>query len=177
MVLIPCLPAIRTAPPDIELARAEGKMGIVKYVFKWILFLIAFPFVVLFTWTIPNCSDNRKWYVVTLSFCMSILWIAIISFAMVTIVARVGCILNIDQFTMGLVVVAVGTSVPVSVQTILYIATYLNVACIQGRRQNIVISDCHVSTQYNNTTYNYSRLRKSSYVWLLCVFVVQCRTV
>lgn len=45
---------------------------------------------------------------------MAILWIAIISFGMVTIVARVGCILGIGEFTMGLVVVAIGTSVPVS---------------------------------------------------------------
>ena len=45
---------------------------------------------------------------------MSIVWIGIISFLMVTLVARAGCILDIDQFTMGLVVIAVGTSVPVS---------------------------------------------------------------
>ena len=114
MVLIPCFPAIRAAPPDIELAREEGKLGWVKFVFKWILFVLSFPFVVVFTWTIPNCSENRKWYRVAGSFLMSILWIAIISFAMVTIVARVGCILNVGEFTMGLVVVAIGTSVPVS---------------------------------------------------------------
>ena len=114
MVLIPCLPAIRTAPPDIQLAREEGKMGWVKFVLKWFLFVLSFPFVVAFTWTIPNCSENRKWYRVVGSFLMSIVWIAIISFAMVTIVARVGCILQIGEFTMGLVVVAIGTSVPVS---------------------------------------------------------------
>ena len=114
MVLIPCLPAIRTAPPDIQLAREEGKLGWVKFVLKWILFILSFPFMVAFTWTIPNCSENRKWYRVAGSFVMSIVWIAIISFAMVTIVARVGCILQIGEFTMGLVVVAIGTSVPVS---------------------------------------------------------------
>lgn len=114
MVLIPCLPAIRTAPPDIQLAREEGKLGWVKFVLKWILFIISFPFMVAFTWTIPNCSENRKWYRVVGSFVMSIVWIAVISFAMVTIVARVGCILQIGEFTMGLVVVAIGTSVPVS---------------------------------------------------------------
>ena len=114
LVLIPFLPAIRATPPDPKLAREEGKLGWVKFVLKWILFVLSFPFVVLFTWTIPNCSENRKWYVVAGSFTMSIFWIAVISFAMVTLVARVGCILNIDQFVMGLVVVAIGTSVPVS---------------------------------------------------------------
>ena len=114
LVLIPFLPPIRATPPDPKLAREEGVLGWVKFVLKWILFVLSVPFVVLFTWTIPNCSVNRKWYVVAASFTMSIFWIAVISFAMVTLVARVGCILNIDQFVMGLVVVAIGTSVPVS---------------------------------------------------------------
>ena len=114
LVLIPFLPAIRATPPDPKLAREEGKLGWVKFFLKWVLFVLSFPFVVLFTWTIPNCSENRKWYVVAASFTMSIFWIAVISFAMVTLVARVGCILDIDQFVMGLVVVAIGTSVPVS---------------------------------------------------------------
>ena len=114
LVLIPFLPPIRATPPDPKLAREEGKLGWVKFVLKWILFVLSFPFVVVFTWTIPNCSKNRKWYIVAASFSMSIFWIAVISFAMVTLVARVGCILNIDQFVMGLVVVAIGTSVPVS---------------------------------------------------------------
>lgn len=113
-MLIPFLPAIRATPPDPKIAREEGKLGWVKFVLKWILFVLSFPFVILFTWSIPNCSENRKWYVVASSFGMSIFWIAVISFAMVTLVARVGCILSIDQFVMGLVVVAIGTSVPVS---------------------------------------------------------------
>ena len=45
---------------------------------------------------------------------MSVLWIAVLSFGMVTLVARAGCLIGIDSYTMGLVVIAVGTSVPVS---------------------------------------------------------------
>ena len=44
---------------------------------------------------------------------MSIAWIAALSFGMVTLVGRAGCILEVDKFTMGLVVVAIGTSIPV----------------------------------------------------------------
>ena len=113
MVLIPFLPPIRTAPPDYALVKEEGKLGLLKFILHWILFILSFPFIVAFTWTIPNCSENRKWYVVAASFLMAILWIAIISFGMVTLVSRVGCILGIGQFTMGLVVIAVGTSIPV----------------------------------------------------------------
>ena len=56
------------------------------------------------------CVD-RKWYLA--SFLMSVAWIAVLSFAMVTLVGRTGCILNIDSYVMGLVVIAVGTSIPV----------------------------------------------------------------
>ena len=48
------------------------------------------------------------------SFFMSVLWIAILSFGMVTVVSREGCLLGVDTYTMGLVVIAIGTSVPVS---------------------------------------------------------------
>ena len=49
-----------------------------------------------------------------LTFILSIVWIAVLSFAMVILVSRVGCILNVDSYTMGLVVVAIGTSIPVN---------------------------------------------------------------
>ena len=114
MVLLPCLPPIKTSLPNLTEALEQGKLGIVKYILHWFLFVMAFPYLVAYTWTIPNCTKNRKWYVVTGAFLMAILWIAVISFGMVTLVARVGCILNVGEFTMGLVVVAVGTSIPVS---------------------------------------------------------------
>lgn len=114
ITLLPCLPPIRGVPPDLEEAKEGGVLGWIKFVFKLLLFMVSFPFMVLFTWTIPNCSINSKWYVVTASFLMSIFWIAVFSFVMVTVVAKLGCILEIGSFTMGLVVVAIGTSVPVS---------------------------------------------------------------
>ena len=112
--LLPCLPAIKAAPPSVQEAKEGGVWGWTKFVFRFILFILSFPFMVLFTWTIPSCSIDSKWYRVTASFLMSIFWIAVLSFGMVTVVARLGCILSIGSFTMGLVVVAIGTSVPVS---------------------------------------------------------------
>ena len=44
---------------------------------------------------------------------MSIAWIAGISYVMVELVEKIGCLLDIDNYTMGLVVIAIGTSVPV----------------------------------------------------------------
>jgi len=96
-----------------------GCCAMFKYGFVWVIYIIAFPFIVMFTYTIPDCSTEktRKWY--PLSFLMSIIWIAALSFGMVTLVGRAGCILGIDKFTMGLVVVAIGTSLPDAMSSIL----------------------------------------------------------
>ena len=123
ITLIPYFPPIKAAPPSCADAKEGGALGWTKYILSLILFILSFPYLVIFTWTIPNCSKNRKWYVVTSSFLMSIFWIATLSFIMVTIVARLGCLLGIGEFTMGLVVVAIGTSIPVS---ILYIVIVRN---------------------------------------------------
>ena len=108
----PCLPAVSAEFP--ELPAEGGCLAAMKFILGWFLFVLSFPFVCAFTWTIPDCSEahNRKYFLA--SFFLSILWIAILSFGMVTLVGRSGCILSVDKFTMGLVVIAIGTSVPVS---------------------------------------------------------------
>lgn len=111
--VFPCLPPIKTEIPSRD-AGETGCLSVVKLFLHWMLFLISFPFVVSFSWTIPNCAKPKLQKLFILSFIMSVLWIAALSFAMVTLVGRAGCILGIDKFTMGLVVVAIGTSVPVS---------------------------------------------------------------
>lgn len=107
----PCLPAVSAEFP--EYPEEGGVLAPFKFFLGWVLFILSFPFICLFTWTIPDCSaaHNRKYFLA--SFTMSIIWIAILSFGMVTLVGRSGCILSVDKFTMGLVVIAIGTSVPV----------------------------------------------------------------
>ncbi|KAI0223167.1 Sodium/potassium/calcium exchanger 3 [Lamellibrachia satsuma] len=118
---LPCCPVVRGAnPPSTEGARQEGGcLEWTKFILRWILFIPSFPFLVLFSWTVPDCSQdhNKKWFI--LSFLSSVLWIAILSFAMVTLVGRVGCILNIDSYIMGLCIIAVGTSLPDAISSIL----------------------------------------------------------
>ncbi|XP_066924168.1 sodium/potassium/calcium exchanger 1-like [Clytia hemisphaerica] len=116
IVVCPCLPPVSA---DIPAKPNPTLFGFLRCVLSWILFLVSFPFVIMFTWTIPNCStpQTKKYYL--LSFFMSIAWIAGLSFAMVTLVGRAGCILEIDKFTMGLVVVAIGTSIPDALSSVL----------------------------------------------------------
>lgn len=113
----PCLPAVSAEFP--EYPEEGGCLAAVKFILRWILFILSFPFMCAFTWTIPDCSEahNRKYFLA--SFLMSILWIAILSFGMVTLVGRSGCILSVDKFTMALVVIAIGTSVPDALSSII----------------------------------------------------------
>lgn len=116
ITLVPWCPPVSF---DVPAKNENGLVGIPRLLLAWTLFLMALPFIILYTWTIPDCSTprTRKWYL--FSFTMSIVWIAALSFGTVTLVGRAGCILQIDKFTMGLVVVAVGTSIPDAMSSIL----------------------------------------------------------
>eukprot|EP00049_Salpingoeca_infusionum_P014707 m.277954 g.277954 ORF g.277954 m.277954 type:complete len:864 (+) comp15734_c0_seq4:312-2903(+) len=85
-----------------------------KLVWEWLMYMIAAPYVWLFTNTIPS---GVKHYIVSFFICM--VWIMALSFAMVTLVERAGCILGIDNYVMGLVIVAAGTSIPDALSSIL----------------------------------------------------------
>eukprot|EP00055_Hartaetosiga_balthica_P011685 m.54011 g.54011 ORF g.54011 m.54011 type:complete len:765 (-) comp7694_c0_seq2:76-2370(-) len=84
------------------------------FVWSWILYLIALPYMWLFVNTIP---PGKKHYVSAFIAC--VLWIMGLSFALVTIVSKTGCIIGIDAYVMGLVIVAAGTSVPDALSSIL----------------------------------------------------------
>ena len=83
------------------------------------MFVLSLPFYVLYTLTIPPCGtpETRKWYLV--SFTMAILWIVAISFGMLECVEHLGEILEINHFTMGLVIIAVGTSIPDAISSVI----------------------------------------------------------
>ncbi|XP_033638321.1 sodium/potassium/calcium exchanger 4-like [Asterias rubens] len=115
---IPCLPAISMYYPD-RTEVLQSRCGCLRLVLKWAMFIVSFPFMCAFTWTIPNCSNPKYKRLYMVSFLMSIVWIAGLSTGMVTMVERAGCILNIDHYFMGLVFVAVGTSVPDALSSIL----------------------------------------------------------
>eukprot|EP00903_Cladosiphon_okamuranus_P016896 g15577.t1 len=76
------------------------------------LFIFGLPFMVALSLTIPDCSRPKyeKYYIIT--FVMSITWISIISSYMVALATGAACILGVSAIVMGVLVLAVGTSVP-----------------------------------------------------------------
>ena len=80
--------------------------------FDKFLWVMGMPFVCFFQATIPDCSKTKgeKYYLV--SFIMSICWIGGLCLGMVQAVTWFGCILNIDPVIMGITFLAIGTSIP-----------------------------------------------------------------
>jgi len=76
------------------------------------LFILSLPLLALMTVTIPDCNTKKweKWYV--LSFFMSIMWIGVLCHFMVEFAVEIACIIEVDAIIMGVLVLAVGTSVP-----------------------------------------------------------------
>ncbi len=70
------------------------------------------PMLLALVATVPDCGkpEWRQWYVV--SFIMSLGWIGVLTHYMVVWVTAVGCYLEVSPIFMGLVVLAIGTSVP-----------------------------------------------------------------
>lgn len=116
-------PKVMTSIPALQKPEESNcfsaSLSYLKLAISVFYFCIAFPFQLIFSFTIPNCMkpNLRKFYIV--SFVGSVAWIAILSYGMVTLVERFGCILGIDEYVMGLVVVAAGTSVPDALSSVI----------------------------------------------------------
>lgn len=80
--------------------------------FDKVYWIITLPMLIVFQLTVPDCSKNacKKAYVVT--FILSILWIGFLCLLMVMTAAHIGCVFSIDPEIMGICVLAIGTSVP-----------------------------------------------------------------
>ena len=105
-----CFPCIYGDHPDIVCGKSSDPelscLGRARLVYTWFNFVMGAPYQWLFRNTIPYA--RYYWS----SFAMNILWIIVLSLAMVSVVQKLGCILGVDAFTMGFCVIAVGTSVP-----------------------------------------------------------------
>ena len=83
------------------------------------LWLMALPVTCLFYATIPDCRKEKweKWYLV--SFFMSVVWIALLSYILVWMVEIIGFTFGIPDVIMGLTFLAAGSSVPDGISSLI----------------------------------------------------------
>ena len=84
-----------------------------------VLWILALPVACLFYVTIPDCRRDKweKWYLV--SFFVSVVWIALLSYVLVWMVAIMGFTLGIPDVIMGLTFLAAGSSVPDGISSLI----------------------------------------------------------
>jgi K+-dependent Na+/Ca+ exchanger-like protein len=85
----------------------------------WVWYCTHIPFTCAFTFTIPDCEKKRfkEWYWCT--FIMAILWIGLLCHYMVEFAVEVACRWSISPIVMGVLVLAVGTSIPDAIGSML----------------------------------------------------------
>ena len=81
--------------------------------------VVSLPLKLVFMATIPDCREDKwaAWY--PLTFTMSIVHIGLFSFLMVDFATRAACIVHIPELIVGLIILAVGTSVPDALASII----------------------------------------------------------
>ena len=80
-------------------------------VFGWIWFVLAWPYELLFHYTIPPVNGRFKYQFIA-SFIISLVWLGIFTTFMVKWTEKIGCILGIEDAIMGVTFLAIGTSMP-----------------------------------------------------------------
>eukprot|EP00111_Clytia_hemisphaerica_P015474 TCONS_00045694-protein len=77
-----------------------------------ITWILGFPVIFLFYFTIPPCCKKKwsEWYLVTFS--MSVLWMGLLSYILVWMVCVIGFTFDIPDCIMGMTFLAAGSSIP-----------------------------------------------------------------
>lgn len=98
---IQAIPPKRALPSSVD-----------QTVSSWILWGIMLPCTCLYYVTIPDCRKIRweDWFLVT--FFVSLVWMALLSYVLVWMIAIIGFTCGIPDIVMGLTLLAVGTSLP-----------------------------------------------------------------
>jgi len=89
----------------------------VKCCVGWLWYILKAPWLGLFTITIPHTDKCPNLYYLT--FIMCIVWMGGLCFVEVILVSFMGCTWNIDATVLGITFLAVGTSVPDAIASLI----------------------------------------------------------
>jgi Ca2+/Na+ antiporter len=76
------------------------------------MWIIQLPFIVVLCLTIPDLSKDKFKAFYPLTFFMCIVWLGVLCWLMAALATAIGCVWEIDPVVMGILLLAVGTSVP-----------------------------------------------------------------
>uniref|UniRef100_UPI00358FBD06 sodium/potassium/calcium exchanger 5-like n=1 Tax=Myxine glutinosa TaxID=7769 RepID=UPI00358FBD06 len=108
-----------TACEEDEKEESHGVLQVPAGAVRRVLWIISLPLLMLLACTVPNCQRPTLRTLYPLTFLLSAAWIAAFSYCLVWMVMIIGESLSIPESIMGLTLLAVGTSLPDTVSSIL----------------------------------------------------------
>ncbi|XP_035690882.1 sodium/potassium/calcium exchanger 3-like [Branchiostoma floridae] len=97
----------------------ESPLSVPPEPWRRVLWVVGLPLTLLLVGTVPDCRRDKwkSWYPV--SFVMSVAWIGVFTYILVWMVTVIGFTAGIPDTVMGLTLVAIGTSVPDAMSSVL----------------------------------------------------------
>uniref|UniRef100_A0A8C4R7Q5 Sodium/calcium exchanger membrane region domain-containing protein n=1 Tax=Eptatretus burgeri TaxID=7764 RepID=A0A8C4R7Q5_EPTBU len=111
--------ALTTAHPHSLTEESHGVLQMPAGATRRVLWVISLPLLMLLACTVPNCQRPTLRTLYPLTFLLSAAWISAFSYCLVWMVMIIGESLSIPESIMGLTLLAVGTSLPDTVSSIL----------------------------------------------------------
>ncbi|XP_066282080.1 sodium/potassium/calcium exchanger 5-like isoform X1 [Branchiostoma lanceolatum] len=97
----------------------DSPFSVPSGLWRRVLWVFGLPLTVLLAGTVPDCRRDRwkRWYPV--SFIMSVAWIGAFTYILVWMVTVIGFTVGVPDTVMGLTLIAIGTSVPDAMSSVL----------------------------------------------------------
>ncbi|XP_019627402.1 PREDICTED: sodium/potassium/calcium exchanger 3-like isoform X1 [Branchiostoma belcheri] len=111
--------AVTTHSDEAVGGEPESPFSVPSQPWRRVLWVVGLPLTALLWGTVPDCRRDRwrRWYPV--SFLMSVVWIGVFTYILVWTVTVIGFTVGIPDTVMGLTLIAIGTSVPDAISSVL----------------------------------------------------------
>ncbi|KAI8482088.1 hypothetical protein Bbelb_401750 [Branchiostoma belcheri] len=111
--------AVTTHSDEAVGPEPESPFSVPSQPWRRVLWVVGLPLTALLWGTVPDCRRDRwrRWYPV--SFLMSVVWIGVFTYILVWTVTVIGFTVGIPDTVMGLTLIAIGTSVPDAISSVL----------------------------------------------------------
>ncbi|CAH1262129.1 SLC24A4 [Branchiostoma lanceolatum] len=111
--------AVTTQSKETVSDEPESPFSVPSGLWRRVLWVVGLPLTLLLAGTVPDCRRDRwkRWYPV--SFIMSVAWIGVFTYILVWMVTVIGFTVGVPDTVMGLTLIAIGTSVPDAMSSVL----------------------------------------------------------
>ena len=124
---------VETSVVDVENTTWYSQFSFPDETFNKMLWVLGFPIIVIFAFTIPNPRQNCSKKLFPVTFVMSLVYIGVLSYLLVWMVTVIGYTIGIPDIILGLIFLSAGSSVPDALGSIIV---------SRHRKGDMAVSNC-----------------------------------